>query len=168
LDTFDQTIDTLRHYTDRIRTGSGDSRSHNQHLKLLHVLDHMDRLSDRLRQTDRIQTIRETGELGGLGKQLSNLANQFGNSSAAESLPNDLDQLRKTLREERRITRERVLDLASRDKVELEDAFARVDAVRWLHRSTYHLWRISVHLLGSTTADAAKSEPHLEVELDGD
>ncbi|QDG76622.1 Na/Pi cotransporter family protein [Labrenzia sp. PHM005] len=158
LDAFDQSIDTLRSFVNRIRTGPEDPRSHDKHLKLVHVLDHMDRLSGRLRQTDRILTIQSTEELTRLARQLAKLAGEFSAPSSSRELPVEFDNLRKCFREERWRYRHSVLDLASRDQIDLENAFSRVDAVRWLHRSAYHLWRISAHLNGKAPKSGTRFE----------
>lgn len=166
VDAFEQTNTSLRSYLDRIKTGQEDPVVNANHIHLLHALDHMDRLTDRLRQSDRIETIRTTEHLSRFGHQLSGLSGRFNDANVDPGLPAEFDALRQAFREERRLTRENTLNQAANDQIGLEEAIARVDSIRWLHRSTYHLWRISVHLMNGRNGEAPKTDARLEMELD--
>jgi phosphate:Na+ symporter len=167
-DAFEQTNTSLRSYLDRIKTGPDDPAANSDHIHLLHALDHMDRLTDRLRQSDRIETIQTTEHLTRFGHQLSGLAGRFVEADGSPALPTEFDALRQAFREERRLTRENTLNQAANDQVGLEEAIARVDSIRWLHRTTYHLWRISVHLVDGRNSEAPKTEARLEMEMELD
>ena len=57
-----------------------------------------------------------------------------------------LDWFRKLLRGQRHLFRERTIAMASTGRIEGEATMLRLDAVRWLHRVTYHIWRIQRHI----------------------
>jgi phosphate:Na+ symporter len=168
VDAFEQTNTSLRSYLDRIKTGQEDPVVNANHIHLLHALDHMDRLTDRLRQSDRIETIRTTENISRFGHQLSGLAGRFNDANGDSVLPAEFDALRQAFREERRLTRKNTLNQAANDQIDLEEAIARVDSIRWLHRTTYHLWRISVHLVDGRYSEAPKTEARLEMEMELD
>ncbi len=155
-------IDETHRYVWKIRPPSTDESSHERVVALLHVLDHLARLATRLGETEGIPGSLEDPRLARLARWLHRVA---GNGSLAlihenptEAIVN-LDRTRQLLREQRRTVRHRTLDAASRHTIGADDAMDRLDAVRWLHRVSYHLWRIFLHLdaahVGTTDAKHA-------------
>lgn len=173
LNSYDQTIERTREFVDAIRLASPNPDFRTSHVRLLHALDHMERLTGRLRQSRRIGTILETPYLAGLARPLAETTARFDPKAVPESLVRDFDILRKSLREERRRYREKILYAVSQDQLDLEDALAKLDGVRWLHRSAYHLWRMAFHLQtdlphASDLAGASDREARLDIDMDDD
>jgi phosphate:Na+ symporter len=50
------------------------------------------------------------------------------------------------MRAQRSRFRDATLRRAADRALSAEEALARLDAMRWLHRVSYHLWRIAFHL----------------------
>jgi phosphate:Na+ symporter len=77
-----------------------------------------------------------------------------------------LDRFRKLLRGQRHLFRERTIAMASTGRIEGEATMRLLDAVRWLHRVNYHIWRIQHHLnlmRGAAPPTLAPSEAEEEV-----
>lgn len=141
----DEAIEATRRFVERIKTEPKQELAHSRHLAAMHALDHLDRLHQRCTQRGRIVTL--DGEA-----RLRRLANILRDNVAA--LPDAdallaeerFDRVRDLLRDQRHIYRARTLSSASRRRIDADTALARLDAVRWLHRAAYHVWRILHHL----------------------
>ena len=117
---------------------------------LLHALDHLSRLRHRLMQDQRTETLRAAGDLAGDRDALAALAPDPPSAASAEAA----DALRRRLRRRRDDYRAAAVERAAAGRLPAEELGRRMDAVRWLHRSAYHLWRIRRHL-----ADVAEDAP---------
>ena len=56
-----------------------------------------------------------------------------------------LDRIRSFLRQQRHVLRDRFVAESADQQVDGEDTLLRLDALRWLHRVAYHVWRITHH-----------------------
>ncbi len=154
LSVMDRALDDASAYVDRIKTEPADRTAHARHLALLHALDHAHRLAHRFSQTERLDTLRTDGRLRRMARLLARAAE--GMRPRAEQNPPpalDLDRLRGVFRRQRRRFRARAVSDAATDRVDLEDSLDRMDAVRWLHRVVYHLWRLDRHLSRAVEID---------------
>lgn len=77
------------------------------------------------------------------------------------------------MRQQRQSQRDRFISEATDGTLPDETAWLRLDAVRWLHRVAYHLWRIRMHLnllgndaVGPGIQAVAGEEAKLDAELD--
>jgi phosphate:Na+ symporter len=50
------------------------------------------------------------------------------------------------MRELRHSMREETIAMTSENRMDSATALVRLDAIRWLHRVSYHIWRMAVHL----------------------
>lgn len=133
------------------KIGGTAAPHHARVVDLLHVLDHLERLATRVRQIETEGTVLDDPRLDRLSRCLHRAAGQ-GSLAITRGTPGDaavqFDRLRQLLREQRRSLRRRTFDAASRHTISADDAMASLDAIRWLHRVSYHLWRIFAHLGG--------------------
>ncbi len=163
----DQAVDTARSFADEIRTQPKDGALYDEHRALFHNLDHLERLVHRCRQSDRILTLDADPALH---KKASQLRQALEAAAAADMTPEtaaSFNLLRKDLRESRHSYRYETIDRASRDEIETDDAMARLDAMRWLHRVAYHVWRMTYHQLvaeGAVKAEPRPAEAKLDLE----
>ncbi len=141
-----------RSYINNIRVRDPSSPLAGQLSAALHILDHLTRLYYRSTQTKRIEVLGADFRL----RRLANLLRALTAEAAAahDPLPAKfrLNRLRHILRTQRRVYRERLLQEATTSQLDKEDLFLRLDALRWLHRVAYHLWRIQYHLSRMRTA----------------
>tara|TARA_R110002012_G_scaffold141637_3_gene299425 strand:- start:386 stop:2011 length:1626 start_codon:yes stop_codon:yes gene_type:complete len=136
----------------------------------LHTLDHMRRLYHRATQSQRIATIAHDPALREVSAKFVTLLADLCRSQDLNAAERDFDILRKNLRDERHRIREAATLNAAAGLLSVDDTINRLDSIRWLHRSTYHVWRIAHHL-GDLTAlraphKVAASDAALEAELD--
>ena len=139
-------LDATRLYMERIRTAHDGTRLHERYLSAMHLLDHANRLLDRCTQTERIRVMRSDRRLWRLAGILRELTRRFTESGDAAALAPRFDKLRIILRKQRHVVREKTIDSAAHGVIGTGTTLLRLDAARWLHRTDYHLWRISHHL----------------------
>ena len=165
LEALQQAIETARSFTDEIRTQPSDGPLYDEHRALFHNLDHLERLLHRCRQSERIATLDADPALH---KKAAKLRDALDAASGTDLTPETavyFNLIRKELRESRHSYRSETIDRASRDEIATDDAMARLDAIRWLHRVTYHIWRMTHHQLvaeGAIPADAVPPEAKLD------
>jgi phosphate:Na+ symporter len=139
-------LDATRLYMERIHTVHDGTRLHERYLSAIHLIDHANRLLNRCTQTNRIRALRSDRRLWRLGGILRDLARRFAETGDAATLAPRFDKLRDMLREQRHVVRERSIESAAHGVIGTRTTLLQLDAVRWVHRSTYHLWRIAHHL----------------------
>lgn len=123
----------------------------------LHMLDHLGRLHFRSLQSARIDALATDHRLRRLARLLGAVAAEMAEGPASPEVERRVNRVRRLMRRQRRDYRRTILSLAASDRLRDEDAFARIDAMRWLHRVCYHFWRIEHHLLVATEAGASVS-----------
>jgi len=155
-------LDATRLYMERIRTGHDGPRLHERYLSAMHVLDHANRLLNRCTQVTRVRALRSDRRLWRLAGVMRELARRFAETEDAEALQSRFDKLRGILREQRHVVREKTIDFAAHGSIGTGTTLLRLDAVRWLHRTAYHLWRITHHL--AVAGGSGESGEHPPVE----
>lgn len=135
-----------RDFISRIEPGAMGSARSQRIASALHILDHQTRLIFRIGQSERIETLSRESRLRRLRRVVRELSARAASGVDSEQVERKLNRLRRMLRDERERYRERTIGLASTRVIDDETALARLDALRWLHRVCYHLWRIQHHL----------------------
>ncbi len=158
-----------RAFIARIETGGADAPRARRIAAALHLLDHLGRLYYRCTQTERIAILASEPRLIRLRGVLRSLSAEAAHPAAGQASETRLNRLRKLLRAERKRYRERTIMLASTSNIVDETALDRLEAIRWLHRVSYHLWRIQHHMNRMREAGApasARREAAVEVLQD--
>ncbi len=147
-------IEATVDYVERLRTGDRSEVEHSRHIAAMHALDHLERLHHRMLQQERIEAIPHDRRLTRLTTVLKGVAG--GIPKALETLPDGsqgvlpvekrLERLQEFLVRQDRLYREKVLNAAAHQTIDADTALLRLDAMRWLQRTAYHLWRIVHHL----------------------
>lgn len=152
-------------YLEKIQISEVEAQTRQQHVSVLHAVDHIERLINRCRQFRRIDVLDEDDTLHTLSEDLNVLAQAFDQAKHIDApLTEKLDGLRRVFRAERKKYRKTTLAQVSAGLIESEGASDRLDAMRWLHRTTYHLWRLAFHFQTAgkasqtSTIDAANWE----------
>lgn len=130
-----------------------------------HALDHLFRLLYRCDQTDRLATLDGSGRLGRLRCLLASGAIRQARPREPVAAELWLDRLRMLMGRQRQRPRDRIIEAAVAGHIADETAFAQVDTLRWLHRVSYHLWRVRVHQNAIRTASAPVPSPE-EARID--
>ena len=154
LDVVDEALTQVRRYADDIHTGPRQREIRQQHLGAMHALDHLDRLLDRCRQEQRSRTVLGDADLRTMADGFQQLLHATATRLLEEQGPlpeAELKDLRDRLRSMRHTYRTGTLVEVSSGELPFGLASDRLDAVRWLHRTAYHAWRISVHLVSAAS-----------------
>lgn len=160
-------------YLDKIELSGNASAEFAEIKGMYHILDHLDRLLYRCTQTDRISELSNDMRLRRLTGVLTLATADAGHAGSPDECEQLLNRVRRIMRQQRKSQRDRLISEATDGTLPDETAWLRLDAVRWLHRVAYHLWRIRLHLnllekdaagpgLKAVTGEEAK----LDAELD--
>ncbi|ANT62485.1 Na/Pi cotransporter [Salipiger sp. CCB-MM3] len=156
----------LRAYLDRIRLTEADRAQAAIIGSAFHAIDHLFRLLHRCEQAERVAALASTHRL----RRLSGLVAR---GAACQARPEDpitaeaaLDRLRQLARDQRKRPRDRIVDAAVTGRITDEDALHQLDALRWLHRTCYHLWRIRVHQNAAAPTPAPAATASEEARID--
>ncbi len=150
-------LTATRAFVARIETGGPKAPRARRIAAALHLLDHLGRLYYRCTQAERIAILASDHRLTRLRGLLRSLSTEAAHPAAGHASEARLNRLRKLLRAERRRYREHTIMLASTSSIVDEAALDRLDAIRWLHRVGYHLWRIQHHMNRMREAGAPPS-----------
>lgn len=159
--------DETSRFVEDIRSDPTSPTVHQRHLALFHALDHQARLYQRCGQKQRIDAIAGDDVLRGLADQLRHEVTAILEHEDDEKCEKRIDVLRRLLREEHRTYRDEAIAQASLGDIEISDVTLKLDAVRWLHRVTYHIWRILYHQLRAESDAPPRLrniEPAIEAE----
>ncbi len=126
----------------------GGADRHQRHLALLHVLDHLERLSEACRERTPYPRVRDepdvAGVTGHLRRVLVSLTASLSTKRAIE--PATLQASSVALAEARRAGRPRLLEAAARGALSPHRGAQILEAVRWVDRLAFHAWRAGHHL----------------------
>lgn len=146
----EQSLDQSQDYLDEIHLRREDSREWPRLVTLIHTLDHMQRLHERCdEETERAVTARTTADLkphcsllvDSIRKiELAIIDNRWQEAAQlATATAGVIDAQRSEVRA-------RVMDSIGSGEISVSDGTARLEAIRWLRRVSYHIARITDHL----------------------
>jgi phosphate:Na+ symporter len=139
-------LDETRDFIDRIPSIGTRPRDRSDVDSMYHILDHCGRLHHRLRQSDRIEALQRDRRLRRLRDASLASVTEIQFVEDTQTVLRKINRLRRWLRRQRHVYRYRVIEDAAMREIDAEELGRRLDAVRWLHRTVYHLWRMSLHL----------------------
>ncbi len=136
-------------FLSRVRSQPESSEVHQRHLSVLHSVDHLERLVETCREVDEMREIAHHPELRLIAlEQLSRIDMvvrwlQGHTDSAPLTVVEAMSQSIAGIRRAKRVE---LLASTARGELEPEDAMGRLEAMRWLDRLAYHVWRAIYHL----------------------
>ncbi len=142
----ERAIDATLDYWERIRVKQDQNTSAHEYRSALHALDHLSRLHHRCVQTERVEVLMTESRLTRLANLLREALNADFADDGIVGDTQSLDRLRQLLRRERAAVREQTIDDAAHNGTDWSEMMLRLDGARWLHRVSYHIWRIVFHL----------------------
>lgn len=156
----EEALVTIEGYLGRLSGASGAEQA--RHLALLHLLDHLRRLSEALHGPSPARRVREHPDVAQAQAILHGSATRALRAlRTSEPLPTaQLAEASQTLATLRREGRARLLGAAAEGEIEVERGGRVLEAVRWLDRLCFHTWRASHYLhVADPTSLAAASIP---------
>ncbi|MCR9282413.1 MAG: Na/Pi symporter [Rhodobacteraceae bacterium] len=163
-------IAEARTYLDKIIVPPNDMAFQEELKGLFHILDHLSRLLYRCDQRQRIDELSLDHRLKRLAGLLLGVTDISTRQKDAKTQEKTLDRLRLLMRRQRRLNRDRLIAMAAADEVPAETVWLKLDALRWLHRVSYHLWRIRLHqnVLLDANRDLASTVEEARIDVDQD
>ncbi|MCC2099144.1 MAG: Na/Pi cotransporter family protein, partial [Hyphomicrobiales bacterium] len=113
-----------------MHTNPSQPVAHQRHLAAMHALDHLHRLIERCRQTDRLETLRSEPRLRQFSRQFLDLVDALASPAQLADAVGAADDLRKHFRKTRHEYRQATLVQATRGYIDDEIALRRLDAIR--------------------------------------
>jgi phosphate:Na+ symporter len=155
----DDALDAVRRFLGGVRAGGETTAHHERQLSVLHAVDHMERLVERLRSHTPRQLVDDAAFRELCMRAATDLERvRRWLDQPSEDAPVALvEAISGEAAERRRTDRARSLELAARGELDADVALRRLEAMRWLDSSLYHVWRALHHL--------ATPQPRGEVEL---
>lgn len=145
-------------FVEQIRVKPTDVAVYRRHLASMHALDHLHRLARRCMQETRIAALDSEPRLRRLRNLLRDTATEIATARDRTDHEDRLDRLRSLFRSQRRRYRDQMVQVAARHEISTDVALQRLDSMRWLHRTAYHLWRILHHLCRAETEKPAQPQ----------
>lgn len=163
-------IAETRSYLDRIAVPPRDVALLEQIKGQFHILDHLGRLLYRCEQHERINEIAHDHRLRRLAGLLLWATDPSREAETSKEQETRLDRLRMLMRRQRHIRRDRLITLAAADLLPAETVWLKLDALRWLHRVSYHLWRIRLHhnVMLDVNRNLASTAEEARIDVDQD
>lgn len=152
--------DEVRSFLGMFRSTPDGAGEHDRHLSALHALDHLERLIAAVKK-GKSAAFRQSGQLEPavllVCEKLEELEQLLPEGRALDSA----EELSRTTAEHRRKHRQVTLEQTAEGKLTPSQSGQLLEAMRWLDRLTYHVWRIVVHL-------QEKGEPQAMVDSASD
>jgi phosphate:Na+ symporter len=153
IDAADAALDEVRRFLAHVHTPADAGAAHEMHLAVLHAVDHLERLVERLRAHTPRAPVSDPGfdklrlrAAAGLAPIHGWLAREPGGAGTDAAPVAAAETLSSSIAAERRDGRAATLARAVRGDVDAEAALTALDATRWLDSSLYHVWRTVHHL----------------------
>lgn len=152
-----------RRFLAAVRSAPDAPSEHSRHLSVLHAMDHLDRLTSALEGRSPIAELEAASQARSMLDESREAVARLREWYADPSQPAPVELIRalsSTIADERRSNRGRVLEETALGGIEPEAALEYLDAVRWLDRVIYHVWRATHHLASEGVAGTV-TEPEV-------
>lgn len=168
LDEATRALVDIRRFFGLIRGDGTTDLVRKRHLSALHALDHLDRLCEAMEEAADAASAAADEELAGMVGELATaleplleLLGRGGTTLPTAGLARTNEHVAKAFLD----GRTQALEKSARGELETEVALARIDAMRWLDRVSYHVARLAVHLDEPPSAETTDGEqpPRSEV-----
>lgn len=142
----EEAIVILRNFLNEVQSTS--SKLRRKHVAILHVLDHLTRLVNVLRDQQKTEAIYHQEKLmNRWQKLLVKIDESFDSEEKLLAMEKELTNTAQTIAEERRTRRRRYYERTAVRETEIELAMSKVQALLWIDRLVYHYWRAFARLV---------------------
>lgn len=149
LEQYRNTLETTSQYMRRINISESDQETLRCYQEVLLALDHIQRLTRRCLEMERLDDTRNVKKLSQIVGQLAFLVTKTEQALKSLSCLFQEQQLEKfwlELDREQKATRRTLTESTTITGLNIETLLGQLDAYRWLIRISYHLWRVVHHL----------------------
>lgn len=142
----EEAIVLLRKFLNDVQSDSTKLR--NQHVAILHVLDHISRLIRVLREQQKVEGVFHQEKLmKWWHKTLEQINQSFDSEEKLLEMEQELEKTAHKIVEERRVRRRKYYERTAVRETKLEVAMSNVQALLWIDRLVYHYWRAFARLV---------------------
>ncbi|HEY1405296.1 MAG TPA: hypothetical protein VF857_01680, partial [Spirochaetota bacterium] len=158
--TIDDALAQTRIFMSNIRSQTHERA---RHLSVLHVVDHLENLNEYCRESDNVRALREDDALLFLANELFD---RFRSITANLSQPDMTEPLRfaeetsAMMTNVRKKEREMILHQTALGQISPDEAYKKIEAIRWLDRVAYRVWRAAYHLAEEHINESVSSNHH--------
>ena len=145
----DDALAQTRIFLSRIRSEKGStSDERSRHVSVLHIVDHAENLSEDTRETEHLQILRHDSALSLLSMELCDKLHQIIEwMNNPESVSGEVaEKTAQMMKEIRTGERAAILQRTAAGEINPEAAYAKIEAIRWLDKITYRVWRAAFHI----------------------
>lgn len=139
-----------------------EAAEYERHLSVLHAIDHLDNLIEAMQEPQHRPALRDDPGLRAIAVRLAEclepVEEWHASDMAGDAAPAEAESVSRTMAELRRTERIRILEQTAHGAIEPGEALIWMDAIRWLDRLAYHIWR-TTHHLAEPVPGAAASVP---------
>lgn len=166
-------LEKVQAYVDAIHLDANDSRDWQRLLATIHLLDYLQRLSDRCQNKSLMMVLHDAQELHVARQLLKKIATPFANEQPVDA--ETLQAVKEELHAHEKALRDSLTRQIAEGRIDMKQGVSLTEAVRWLQRVSVHLTRIDKfsrqlsYRKANTLPSAAKtrsSEPVPKVEPD--
>ena len=142
----EEAIVHIRKFLNEVQSDS--SKLRNQHVAIIHVLDHITRLVRVLREQQNVEGVFHQEKLmKRWHKTLEQIRESFDSEEKLLAMEQVLEKTAYKVAEERRTRRRKYYERTAVRETELEVAMSKVQALLWIDRLVYHYWRAFARLV---------------------
>jgi phosphate:Na+ symporter len=150
LESAENALSQSRLFLSKIRSDKGSTREEqNRHVSVLHVIEHNELLIEECKETEHVAVLRNTEGLSFLCDELSariyDIHNRLTNADAKDTGP-FAAEISQMMTDIRKSERESILKRTALGSINPEEAYSQIEAIRWLDRVTYRIWRAAFHI----------------------
>jgi phosphate:Na+ symporter len=166
LDAVAHGLDETRHFIGRLRGDPETPAEHQRHLGALHALDHLDRLLEVCRRAPPYRAIELDASNRSAAASFADALGRLAPVTPGQVVDGAslMGETSASLAEQRRSHRAQLLADTASGRVDPATSLERLEAMRWLDRAAYHVWRASHHLGDTAQGDfiAPRETPRSE------
>ena len=143
-----EALSRSRNFLSGIRSRQGStSHERERHVAVLHVIDHDENLADCCDEADNIRSLRDDEALLFLAKELCGRFNAIVESLNGKGLPSSFaEETSVMMTDVRKKEREMILHQIATGQISPDIAYRKIEAIRWLDRIAYRVWRAAHYL----------------------
>lgn len=135
------------------------STDYERHISLLHVIDHLGRIISILQEKGQVETVFAHEQLATIANQLIESISHYNNEPKFLQI---IEANSQEIAATRRAYRPEILKTTVISQLDIEEGIRKVQALQWLDRLAYHLWRSIYHL--NQTEEAKVNLEELAIE----
>ncbi len=149
LDSVDAALAETQRFLSYVVSSPDASQVHSQHLGVLHAMEHLTRLVEACRELDNVRTTAHSDYLRMLTlNQLKefDMVIRWLDGEIPEAPLKNVEQISTMFAETRRKKRTDMIGNIAQGGLKPEEGFEHLEAMRWIDRIAYHIWRSIYHL----------------------